>query len=99
MPVCATEARPAIFECFHSEIASSGSVKFPAQSGLFNRDSACLFLVPISVLNLESVPHAPNGLNVLGLSGILLDLLADLFDMNRNGGDVTDGVHIPDLSK
>ena len=50
-------------------------------------------------LNLEAVPNTPNRLNILGLCGILFNLLTDLFDMHCNGGNVTDGVHIPDLSE
>ena len=53
----------------------------------------------ISILHLKPIPNPPDRLNILRLRRIELDLLADLFNMHRHGGDVTDGFHVPDLAE
>ena len=47
--------------------------------------------------DLKPISHAPDRLDVLGFGGVFLDLLADLLDMYGDGGDISDGLHIPDL--
>ena len=54
---------------------------------------------PPPILNLKAVPHAPDRLDVLRLGGVELDLLADLFDVDGDGGDVADRVHVPDFAE
>ena len=49
------------------------------------------------MLDFESVPHAPDRLNVLRFLGVQLNLLANLFDMHGHGRDIADGLHIPDI--
>ena len=49
--------------------------------------------------DLKPISHAPDRLDVLGFGGVFLDLLADLLDMYGDGGDISDGLHIPKASK
>lgn len=49
------------------------------------------------ILYFEPVPHAPYGFNILRLCRIQFNFLPDFLNMHRNGGNITDGLHIPDL--
>ena len=48
-------------------------------------------------LNLKPVPDSPDRLDVLGLGCVVLNLFADFLDVNGHRGDITDGIHVPDL--
>ena len=51
------------------------------------------------LLYLEAVSDTPDGLDILGLRGIFLNLLANLLDVYGYGCNIADGIHIPDLTE
>jgi len=55
--------------------------------------------VPSTSLYFEAIPHAPDCLNILRLRRIEFNLLANLLDVDRYGRDVTDRLHVPDLTE
>ena len=50
-------------------------------------------------LYFEAIPHSPYCLNILRLRRIEFNLLANLLDVDRYGRDVTDRLHVPDLTE
>ena len=50
-------------------------------------------------LNLKSISHAPDCLDILWLGCVKLNLLTNLFDMYRNGRNISDRLHIPDFTE
>ena len=51
---------------------------------------ACNHTKLFSGLYLEAISNAPDCLNILRIGSIKFNLLTDLLNMNRNGGDITD---------
>ena len=47
------------------------------------------------LLHLKPIPHAPDSFNNLGFGRISLYLVPYFVNMNRNGGNVTNRIHIP----
>ena len=45
---------------------------------------------------LETVPHTPDGLDVLGITADIAELFTYLLNVYRYGGDITHGLHSPD---
>ena len=48
-------------------------------------------------LRFKLIPHAPDGQNMLRISGIFFHGLAEAIDMDRDGGRISQGVHAPDF--
>ena len=51
------------------------------------------------VLLFKSIPHTPNCFDILRIRSIKFNLLTNLFNMNGNGRNVTDRIHIPDFTE
>ena len=47
----------------------------------------------------KAVSHAPDGLDVLRIRGIVFNFLTDLFDVYRYRRNISDAVHVPDLAE
>ena len=56
-------------------------------------------LLTLASLNLKSISHAPDCLDILWLGCVKLNLLTNLFDMYRNGRNISDRLHIPDFTE
>ena len=64
-------------------------------------EALLLFKSTVSSTSLyfEAIPHAPDCLNVLRLRRIEFNFLANLLNVYRDGRDVTDRLHVPDLTE
>ena len=50
-----------------------------------------------TLLYFKPVAYTPDGFNILRLGGIVLNFFPYFFDMNGNGSNISNGIHIPDL--
>ena len=50
-----------------------------------------------SFLHLKPISHTPNGFNILRLRRIILNLFTNFLDMDGNGCNITDRIHIPNF--
>ena len=53
----------------------------------------------MSILHLKPVPNPPYRLNILRFGRVKLYLLANLLNMHRYSGNVSNGLHIPYLAE
>ena len=53
----------------------------------------------VLLLHFKSISHAPDRLDILGMCGIKLHFFTDLLDMHCNSSNITDRIHITDLSE
>ena len=58
----------------------------------------CLFRL-LSPLHFKPVSHTPYGLYILRMRSVILDLFSDFLNMHSNCGNISDRLHIPDLTE
>ena len=64
----------------------------------FNEDGSINFEEFGKIIE-DQIAGTPNSLYILGFIGIHLNLFPDLFDMHSHGCDISDRLHIPDLTE
>lgn len=54
---------------------------------------------PLGKSAAKPVPYPPDGFNVLGAVGVEFNFIPDVFDVHRDRGDISIGIHPPDAVK